>query len=525
MKSTASFPWDSYFNLIEQNIQSEPEIDKVIKVCEKYSGNDFKEILKINSNKTKKNYCLHILKNIKKSYNDIMENSKLNQSLKKVLWDKKKMEFKGETIVEDEVDEDENKSQIKFIKKYLKDKNWNEDSQYSNDEEMNEYLLSKLLDEEKDLTKDEKEYNLNITKLKNQKQQIEEEMNEQNELIKELKSLKKKDKKAIEKTNSEYDLLNKKLNYTIESIKYIENNLKNIENSRKERRQICYKLDYDEDIIDKAMAIDDLKCEDKSQVCNLDSHICQDRDPDHPVYAGKLGIPLIPVDKAIELENKLELQSFKSNYTAPSTPGKKGPRFVSMQTPEVNITSDVESEVESEDELEELNTQTEKDLDNVFEGEEHPLMSDDEVECFSEDEYATTEDLEESLDCGEEQICDISKKKCIDYPEDDSYMNKVGDTEYTFSSLTNVDIMNKIKNKFKHAIVTPLKSDSTDIPQVDVPVIDMEVPPAHISERVDLTKFQDLVKIIRTKPRLSVDSKFDDRTKARRNMIRECLNL
>jgi hypothetical protein len=526
MKSIASFPWDSYFYLVEQNIQSQDKIDNVIKTCEKYSIADFKIITKLKSSKSKKNYCIDLLKDIKNEYSKIMKNSKLNQSQKQTKWNETKEIFKNNDTINTET----NNKSIKYLKEFLDNKNWNDDSQYSNEEEMNEYLLTKLLEEEKDLKKNENEFYSTLKTLKKQKEKIEEELNEQNELIKELKSLKKKDKKTIDKASSEYDILSEKLNSINESIHSIESKLKNIEHSRKERRQICYKLDYDEDIIDKAIATEDLTCKEKSQVCNLETHVCEDRDSDHPVYAGKLDIPLIPAEKAIQLENKLELQSFKSSYSAPPTPDEKGPRFVSMQTPDANLNiasaSDIESDDEDDDEdIEELNTRTETALENVFEGEEHPLMSDDEVECFSEDDYATAEDLEESLDCGEEQICDISKKKCVDYPDDDSYINKVGDTEYTFSSLTNVDIMNKIKNKFKHAIVTPLKSEPSDIPQVDIPVIDMEVPPAHISERVDLSKFQELVKTIRTKPRLSVDSKFDDRTKARRDMIRECLNL
>jgi hypothetical protein len=525
MKSITSFPWDSFFYLVEQNIDSQDEINKVIKTCEKYSIADFKIITKLKSSKSKKNYCIDLLKEIKNEYSKIMKNSKLTQSQKQTEWNLMKNKLKQNNDKDDSKSDINDDTKNKIAKEFLKNKNWDEDSQYSNEEEMHEYLLSKLLEEEKDLKNNEYEFESTLKKLENQREQIEEELNEQNELIKELKSLKKKDKKAIDNASADYDLLNEKLNSINKSILSIKQNLKNIDSSRKQRKNICYKLDYDEDIIDKAMAIDDLTCKEESQVCNLESHICEDRDSSHPVYAGKLGIPLIPADKAIQLENKLELQSFKSNYTAPPTPDEKGPRFVSMQTPDenVNINSDIDSDDDNEDDdIEELNIQTETALENVFEGEEHPLMSDDEVECFSEDDYEKEEDLEESLDCGDEQICDISKKKCVDYPDDDSYINKVKDTEYTFSSLTNVDIMNKIKNKFKHTIVTPLKSD---IPQVDIPVIDMEVPPAHISERVDLSKFQELVKTIRTKPRLSVDSKFDDRTKARRNMIRECLNL
>ncbi len=90
--------------------------------------------------------------------------------------------------------------------------------------------------------------------------------------------------------------------------------------------------------------------------------------------------------------------------------------------------------------------------------------------------------------------------------------------------------MSKLKQKFKNVkITTPTVTDwSTQMQQpieMEYPKIDMELSPSHISERVSLSQYSNIMKQLEGKSRLSVDQRFNDRTKARRELIRKCLDL
>jgi hypothetical protein len=419
--------------------------------------------------------------------------------------------------------EENNKEKINVMKKYMKNKGWNDNSKYSNSEEMNEYLFDKLLDEEKQNIDNLSILKPNLEKLKLELDSTKQKYSEQNNILKTMSKAKKYQEQR-NKLEEEKTLLKQKQKDIAESIDNTENKIKKIETNRKHRKQLCHQLDYDEDIIDQAIIADDLKCESEKQVCNLKSNVCEDDTQDNKKYNLKIkdiDIPLIPEEDAKLLDEKIK-------QMAKNQP--QNPRYVSMTTPEsqpqyLNPTIKQTETIQQKEENVDLDTEEEEEEEEIDE-DEFPLVPETEnivnedAECFTQTDYDRLEDLEQDLDCEDDQICDISNRQCIDKLDDDFNITKVGNKEYTFSSLSNVDLMNKIKNKFKHTTITNI-----DQQNIDIPIIDMEVPPAHVSEKVELDKFVNVMNNIQSKPRLSVDSKFDDRTKARRDMIRKCLNL
>jgi len=146
------------------------------------------------------------------------------------------------------------------------------------------------------------------------------------------------------------------------------------------------------------------------------------------------------------------------------------------------------------------------------------------AECFTKQDYNTVEELQDDLQCDESQVCDISTKDCID-KTDELEITKYGPSEYTNTSNTNVDLITRLKEKFKQVqIHTPVQTNIQPA-EWESSVIDMEETPAHVSERIRLDQYTTTLSNLQNRSRLTVDQRFNDRTKARRDLIRKCLNL
>ena len=136
--------------------------------------------------------------------------------------------------------------------------------------------------------------------------------------------------------------------------------------------------------------------------------------------------------------------------------------------------------------------------------------------------------MKEDLECDNEQLCDISSQKCIDV-DDNMNISKINNIEYVYSDTKNIDLMGKLKQKFKNIVITKTTEEyikTIENPDdIDSPVIDMEETPAYVSDRVSLQSFTNVMKNVQSKSRLSIDQKLNERTKARRDNIRKCLNI
>lgn len=213
-----------------------------------------------------------------------------------------------------------------------------------------------------------------------------------------------------------------------------------------------------------------------------------------------------------------------------STPPE--PRFVEYTNTTVTpiVSLEVENNNTTEEEEEDLlDIRSDGDDESSTSEEEEEDILDLNAECFTKKDYEDVQSLEEDLTCEQNQVCDISTKDCID-KNDEMEIQKIGETEYTNTSNTNVELITKLKEKFKHIqIHTPQKQEwATRLqPQIDLEIqkIDMDETPAHVSTRIPLEQYTSVLSNLQSRSRLSVDQRFNDRTKARRDLIRKCLNL
>lgn len=423
-------------------------------------------------------------------------------------------------IVDNSKTDKEKQKDTKVIEMYMKNKGWQ--SNKLEDISLSEYLMDKMLEEEKEFKKNEIKIEQELERYNLLLAQVQSDLAEQIQLVKQLKTIKKV-KNKVELAEAENEL--QRLKTEAEEIKMKMNEFeklnKHIEDSRKDRRKICHQLDYDEDIIDQALIVEDLDCGD-NQVCNINKNVCEDNSStegfSYPVEIGGKVIDLVPTEDAKELELKLKKTSYQS---PPILTSSEVPRFVSINSAENDeVKSDeVKNEEEEEDSIEEQ-------LKKLSSSRSLSKEEDSGLECFKKEDYDTIDDLKEDLNC-DDQICDINTNRCVDRFEDQT-IGKVQDAEYTYTDNTNVDLMNKLKQKFKNVVMTPVSSIAQKmqpVVDIDVPIIDMDVPPAHLSEKVNLQSFTNLMQNVQSKARLSIDQRFDNRTKARRDMIRKCLQL
>jgi hypothetical protein len=404
----------------------------------------------------------------------------------------------------------------KIIKTYLDKKGWNTEFD-KNNEDLDEYLMNKMLEEEKEFRDNEVKIQNELDRYNLLLSQTQSQITEQNKLVKHLKEDKNVDSIKLKEEQNKLELLKSdsiEIKHKLEQFNTLN---KHIDVTRKERKKICHQLNYDEDIIDQAMMEDDLKCN-QNEVCNLKSNECEERKEgfSYPVTINNTVIDLIPQEDAKKLEEIIEINTKKQEYTS-------SPRFVSINTPE-EFMDDKSKDIKMGKEKvnEEMDT-----LNKLTRSRSLSKDEDTGMECFKEKDYETIYDLKEDLDCGE-QVCDINTHQCVDKFEEQN-INKIDDVEYTYTTNENLDLISKLKQKFKNISLTPTVSNIIQNIQapvdIDVPVIDMEVPPAHVSEKVNLQSFTNIIQSVQSKPRLSVEQRFNDRTKARRDMIRKCLNL
>lgn len=436
---------------------------------------------------------------------------------------------------------DDEKDNTKIIKDFMSKKGW-DDKNISNDE-LSEYLFEKLVDEEKDFKSNESNIHQELNRYNLLLAQTQSELSEQNKIVKQLKLIKDKDPSKLKDAENDLTRLRKDVTELKEKIKQFQDIVQYMEKSRSMRKKICNQLDYDEDIIDQAIIEDDLTCE-KPSVCNLETNVCTDKK--HldgfavPITIGDKVIELFPEDKAKELEEDISKRIQKNEYSsAPSFTSY--PRFVKMQSEQEFYNEDqptnllkkesLTNEVKEEDEEEILeNNEVEGTLEEQLEklSKSRSLSKDEDsgMECFKMKNYETIDDLKEDLNCNE-QICDINTHQCVDRFEEQN-TSKIDNVDYTFNTNTNLDLISELKQKFKSSTVLSSSSTIKNIQaptDIDVPVIDMEVAPAYLSEKVNLQSFTNMMQTIQAKPRLSIDQRFNNRTKARRDMIRKCLDL
>ena len=213
-------------------------------------------------------------------------------------------------------------------------------------------------------------------------------------------------------------------------------------------------------------------------------------------------------DDPVVLKEKATLSTMKAN-----------PRFVEYTnttvTPVPNVAPnkekyeiDIRSDAESSD--------------SDIEDEEDEDILDLNAECFTKQTYDSVDELHDELKCDDGQVCDISTKDCVD-KTDEMEVHTFGPSEYINTSNTNVELFTRLKEKFKQVqIHTPTTIHSNVL---DIPSIDMEETPAHVSERISLSQYTETLSKLQNRSRLSIDQRFNDRTKARRDLIRKCLNL
>jgi hypothetical protein len=501
----------------EEDNKENDAIEVSVFVFEEYLNQGKKPLIKDFLLKVKKNSLNEeeVTKIFKTVSEHISSSVKGMSKEKKKEWIQSQIEelkpgYKSKEIKKKESKKEIDQSTSKIIKGYLTKKGWDD---VENKEELDEYLMDKMLEEEKEFRDNENQIKNELDRYNLLLSQTESEISEQSKLVKSLKGIKKDKSMDKLRLKEEEDKLEKLKEDSIE----IKNKLnqfntlnKHIDQTRKERKKICNQLNYDEDIIDQAMIEEDLKC-DKEEMCNVKSNVCEEKKEGYsfPVTINDTVIDLFPEEEGRELVEKIENQYNKKMYQSSSSP-----RFVSMNTPE-DIKSE-EKNIESDDMLNKLTRSRSLSKDE-----------DTGMECFKQKDYETMEDLKEDLDCGE-QICDINTHQCVDKYEE-QIINKINNVEYTYTTNENVDLISKLKQKFKSITLTPTVSNIIQNIQapvdIDVPVIDMEVPPAHVSEKVNLQSFTNIIQSVQSKPRLSVEQRFNDRTKARRDMIRKCLNL
>lgn len=422
---------------------------------------------------------------------------------------------------------DSKNSSTKIIKNYLDKKGWND---FKKDEELDEYLMNKMLEEEKEFRDSEIQIRSELDRYNLLLSQTQSQLTEQTKLIKELKKGKNVDERKVKEEEEKLEALKKDSLEIKNKLEQFNTLNKHMEQTRKEHKKICHQLNYDEDIIDQAMMEEDLKC-DKDEVCNLKSNICEEKKEgfSFPVTINNTIIDLFPEEEAKELVEKIEIEKNKKEYhSAPIFASSVSPRFVSMNTPEEFIDD------KSKKEIDELTLEEEQPMSSLFDNlkqlsRSRSLSKDEDtgMECFKQKDYETVEDLKEDLNC-DEQICDINTHQCVDRYEEQT-ISKIDGAEYTYTTNENIDLISKLKQKFKNVSLTSTVSNVIQNIQapvdIDVPVIDMEVPPAHVSEKVNLQSFTNIIQSVQSKPRLTVEQRFNDRTKARRDMIRKCLNL
>ena len=355
-----------------------------------------------------------------------------------------------------------------IVSSYLKKKGWDTNGDKS-------YLLNKMLEEETEFKDNENGINQESDRYHLLLAETQSKLAEQIALIQELKKL-PNNKEKILKANTELDTLKKAADEIKNKIKEFDNISTIIDTARNERKKVCHELNYDSDIIDQAIIIDDLNCG-ESQVCNIETNKCEDKNDNvesHSVNLNSTIVNLIPV-KAAKIFDKEQI----------------GPRFVTLV--------DVKKKLDSSD-----------------------------IECFSKQDYNDIDELKEDLECDNERICDISSQKCIDV-DDSMNISKINNIEYVYSDTKNIDLMSKLKQKFKNIVITKTTEEyikTIENPDdIDSPVIDMEEVPAYVSERVSLQSFTNVMKSVQSKSRLSIDQKLNERTKARRDNIRKCLNI
>ena len=240
---------------------------------------------------------------------------------------------------------------------------------------------------------------------------------------------------------------------------------------------------------------------------------------------------MFPKEEAEELEEKINQLEKSDNYILEKPPiiTDDGPRFVSMLKHEneeyEKEKSIINDYIKHEDKtpIKEEEESLEQQLKQFSRSRSLSKDEDEGLECFKKDDYDTVDELKEDLDC-DDQICNINTHECIDRVEDQT-IGKIDNMDYTYSTNENIDLISKLKQKFKHISITPSIQKLQAPVELDVPVIDMEVPPAHVSTRVPLKTFVNTMQNVQSKTKLSIEQRFNDRTKARREMIRQCLNL
>ena len=374
-------------------------------------------------------------------------------------------------------DEDKNKwlkNQINelgddIMSSYVKKKGWDTNGDKN-------YLLNKMLEEETEFKDNENVINQESDRYHLLLAQTQSEIAEHIALIQFLNKLPNKNKEKILKATTESESLKKDADEIKNKIKEFDNISTHIDTTRNERKKVCHELNYDSNIIDQAIIIDDLNCG-ESQVCNIETNKCEDKNDNvesHSVNLNSTIVNLIPVEAAKIFDEE-----------------QIGPRFVTLV--------DVNKKLDSSD-----------------------------IECFSKQDYNDIDELKDDLECDNEQICDISSQKCIDV-DDTMNISKINNMEYVYSDTKNIDLMSKLKQKFKNIVITKTTEEyikTIENPDdIDSPVIDMEEAPAYVSERVSLQSFTNVMKSVQSKSRLSIDQKLNERTKARRDNIRKCLNI
>ena len=531
----------------KENNKESDAIDTSVSVFEEYLNQVKKPTIKDFLLKVKKNSLND--EEITKIFKTVVEH--ITSSIKGMSKEEKKKwivsqikelkpEYDNSIIIEEKISIPKTKPKsiknpsTKIIKNYLDKKGWNIDD-IDSDENLDEYLMDKMLEEEKEFRDNETKIQNELDRYNLLLSQTQSQIVEQSKIVKHLK-----EDKGVKKNKSIYDAKLKEEENKLEILRNdsieIKHKLeqfntlsKHIDVTRKERKKICHQLNYDEDIIDQVMMEEDLKCN-KNEVCNLKSNECEERKEgfSYPVTINNTVIDLIPQEDAKKIEEIIQTNIKKQEYqTSPIFASSSSPRFVSMQTPE-EFMDDKSKEFKLE--IEEDNNEVIDSLDTLNKLTRSRSLSKDEdtgMECFKEKDYETLDDLKEDLNC-DDQVCDINTHQCVDKYEE-QIINKVDNVEYTYTTNENLDLISKLKQKFKNVSLTPTVSNIIQNIQapvdIDVPVIDMEVPPAHVSEKVNLQAFTNIMQSVQSKPRLSVEQRFNDRTKARRDMIRKCLNL
>lgn len=499
-----------------------PELNNIFETTKNY----IKTSTETMSPNDKKSFILNEIQKLQKDANNLNSTNLLVQtnpeetSLIEAIQLKQNKKKSKVTPLQESKKEDNSDDELKHMISYMKEKGW-KTSNNSSKEQLSELLMTNMINEEKTLKEQEKQIHHELERTNLLYSQTQEELAEQQQLVKELKTIKKKTNPQLVSAENEYNKLKNDVTSIRDQLIKLKEQKSNIQSTRETRNALCHQLNYDDLQLDTILIKNDLDC-DKDNVCNLNTNKCEPKSDN--VYSFNYkdqNIILSPSEKAKELEIKL-----KNNNTV-------SPRFVSLETPDNKVIydeSEENDEVEDEIDNDEVEDD-EKEEDDEVEELDKNYMSDtnysDEEEdikspCFIKKQYETVQQIENDFACPVNTVCDISTSKCEDKSNVEQ-IETIGTIQYTTDKEdTNKRFIDLIKQKFKHSVIKEQKSSMYDS---DQPVINMDKSPLHVSERIPLDKYVSIMKQIESKPRLSVDERFNERTKARRDMIRKCLNL